>query len=192
MRKTAIFLIVLLTFGLISPTLSLAASENAVPHAINQQADDKGEEQDEVSVEPSEEELLGHIREESVKIYQDLNDLSVSEEAGRTYMNKVYYIENQAKIEDQLYYLISSELDDESAEVGWVERESVFPRCYITEYQLKILACISGSEGAYQNPWRGKEDIVYELRAFENQEFDIGLTQKVGEVIWYQGVLYDK
>src|SRR5699024_3388310 len=98
MRKTAIILIVLLTLGLVSPSLSLAASENAVPHAINQQADDKGEEQDGVFVEPGEEDLLGHIREKSVKLYQDLNDLSVSEEAGRTYMNKVYYIENQAKI----------------------------------------------------------------------------------------------
>src|SRR5699024_7562286 len=192
MRKTAIFLIVLLTFGLISPTLSLAASENAVPHAINQQADDKGEEQDEVSVEPSEEELLGHIREESVKIYQDLNDLSVSEEAGRTYMNKVYYIENQAKIEDQLYYLISSELDDESAEVGWVESESVITQSYITVDEQEKFLFISGSGEAYQNPWGGKEDIVYELTAFENQEFEIGLTQKVGEDIWYQGVLDDK
>src|SRR5690625_746764 len=113
MRKTAIFLIVLLTIGLISPSLSLAASEKAEPHAINQQAEDMGEEQDEVSVEPSEEDLLAHIREESVKVYQDLNDLSVSEEAGSAYMNKVYYIENQAKIEDQLYYLINSEIDDE-------------------------------------------------------------------------------
>src|SRR5699024_6293518 len=153
MRKTAIFLIVLLTFVLISPTLSLAASKNAVPHAINKQADDKAEEQDEVSVELSEEELLGHIREESVKIYHDLNDFSVSEEAGRTYMNKVYYIEHQAKIEDQLYYLISSKIDGESAEVGWVESEGVITQPFTTIDEPEETLFISGSGEAYQNPW---------------------------------------
>ncbi|HLR65980.1 MAG TPA: GW dipeptide domain-containing protein, partial [Virgibacillus sp.] len=192
MRKTAILLIVLLTFGLISPSLSLAASENAVPHAINQQADDKGEEQDGVSVEPSEEDLLGHIREESVKVYQDLNDLSVSEEAGRTYMNQVYYIENQAKIEDQLYYLISSKIDDESAEVGWVESEGVITQPFTTIDKPEETLFISGSGEAYQNPWGGEDDIVYDLAAFENKDFEIDLTQKVGEDIWYQGILDDE
>src|SRR5699024_10811580 len=86
----------------------------------------------------------------------------------------------------------SSELDDESAEVGWVESESVITQSYITVDELEKLLFISGSGEAYQNPWGGKEDIVYELTAFENQEFEIGLTQKVGEDIWYQGVLDDK
>src|SRR5690625_822945 len=192
MRKTAIFLIVLLTFGLISPSLSLAASENAVPHAINQHADDKGDGQEKVSVEPSEEDLLGHIREESVKVYQDLNDLSVSEEAGSTYMNKVYYIENQAKIEDQLYYLISSEIDDESAEVGWVESEGVITQPFTTADEPEETLLISGSGEAYQNLWGGEDDIVYDLAAFENKDFEIDLSQKVGEDIWYQGILDDE
>src|SRR5690625_1380771 len=189
MRKTAIFLIVLLTIGLISPSLSLAASEKAEPHAINQQAEDMGEEQDEVSVEPSEEDLLAHIREESVKVYQDLNDLSVSEEAGSAYMNKVYYIENQAKIEDQLYYLINSEIDDENAEVGWVESENVITQSYHTVDEQEETLFISGSGEAYQKPWGGEEDIVYDLVSFENEEFEIDLTQKVGEDIWYRGIL---
>src|SRR5690625_881942 len=189
MRKTAIFLIVLLTIGLISPSLSLAASEKAEPHAINQQAEDMGEEQDEVSVEPSEEDLLAHIREESVKVYQDLNDLSVSEEAGSAYMNKVYYIENQAKIEDQLYYLINSEIDDENAEVGWVESENVITQSYHTVDEQEETLFISGSGEAYQKPWGGEEDIVYDLVSFENEGFEIDLTQKVGEDIWYRGIL---
>src|SRR5690625_4055662 len=192
MRKTAILLIVLLTFGLISPSLSLATSENAEPHAINQQAEDMGEEQDEVSVEPSEEDLLAHIREESVKVYQDLNDLSIFEEAGSTYINKVYYIENQAEFEDQLYYLISSEIDDENAEVGWVESESVITQTYSIVDEQEELLIISGSGEAYQNPWGGEGDIVYDLVAFENEEFEIDLTQKVGEHIWYQGILDDE
>src|SRR5699024_10677570 len=155
------------------------------------QADDKGEEQDGVFVEPGEEDLLGHIREKSVKLYQDLNDLSVSEDAGRTYMNKVYYIENQAKIEDQLYYLISSKIDGESAEVGWVESEGVITQPFTTIDEPQEALFTSGSREAYQNPCGGEGYIVYGAAAFEKQELDINLTQKAGEDIWYQGVLDD-
>ncbi|MBM7600168.1 bifunctional autolysin [Virgibacillus halotolerans] len=192
MRKTAIFLIVLLTFSLISPYVALAEDEKAKTDTLNPQLEEMDEDQEEISIEESEESLLGHITDANVKVYEDLNDLSLSEKVESNYMDKVYYIAKQAKIDDQLYYLISNEESDEKGQVGWIKSQDLEIQSFVIVDEEEKTLFINGSGEAYNNAWGGKEDIVYDLAELENVEFNIDITQKVGGDTWYRGILNDE
>src|SRR5699024_12485977 len=66
---------------------------------------------------------LGHIRSANVKIYNNIGDASTAITASNTYTHAVYYIKKQAKVNNQVYYLISKSPTSTKGVVGWVKSQ---------------------------------------------------------------------
>ncbi|NHC41932.1 mannosyl-glycoprotein endo-beta-N-acetylglucosamidase [Bacillus sp. MM2020_1] len=137
--------------------------------------------------------LLGQIKSASVKIYKMIGNHNTSFSADSTYTNAVYYIKKQAKVNGQVYYLLSKQPSSEKGIVGWVRAVDVSTYTHVgVDNKVKTFA-MKGTGVGYSKAWGGKKDIVYgNLSAYKDQEFMVNKTEKVGKNIWYRGVLAGK
>ena len=132
---------------------------------------------------------LGHIRSSRVKIYKDLEDPSSAIKAGDTYTHSVYYIKKQARINNQLYYLISNEPSSTRGTVGWVKAEDLSTHNHVGVDKKSKTFLIKGTGNAYSRAWGGNKNLVYDLSDYKNRKFNVHLTEKVGNNTWYRGNL---
>jgi len=135
---------------------------------------------------------LGHIRNSNVKIYQDVDNPASSITAGDKYTHAVYYIKKQAKIDDQLYYLISKEPSSSKGVVGWVKSQDLSTHKHVGVDKDAKTFYVKGTGKAYDTAWGGNKNLVYNLSQYKNQIFKAHLTEKVGNNTWYRGNLNGK
>src|SRR5690625_5288919 len=136
---------------------------------------------------------LGHIRSGSVEIYPTIGRHSSAFTAGSKYTNAVYYIKKQAKINDQLYYLISTSPSSTNGIVGWVNSKDLSTHPHVGVDKKAKTLYFKGNGIAYSKAWGGSKDIVYEnMGSYKGQEFKVDLTEKVGNNTWYRGTLNGK
>ncbi|MEK3888467.1 GW dipeptide domain-containing protein [Bacillus sp. FSL K6-3431] len=132
--------------------------------------------------------LLGHIRNTNVKIYQTVGGRSIN--AGSKYTNTVYYIKKKAILNGQTYYLISTQASSTNGVVGWVKASDISTHPHIGIDKTSKTFYIKGSGSAYNTAWGGSRNLVYkDLSKFKTQEFQVHLTEKVGNNTWYRGKL---
>ena len=135
--------------------------------------------------------LLGHIRNKNVKIYETIGGKSIV--AGDKYTNAVYYIKRQAKLNNETFYLISTQPSDTNGVVGWVKSNDLSTHRHVGVDKQKKTFFIKGNGKATTKAWGGSKDTVYpNLTGFKNQPFQVHLTEKVGNNIWYRGKLQGK
>ncbi|MYL57159.1 mannosyl-glycoprotein endo-beta-N-acetylglucosamidase, partial [Virgibacillus halodenitrificans] len=136
---------------------------------------------------------LGHIRSKDVKIYKDLTDLSVYENAGTKYTHQVYYIKREATVAGELYYRLSRKPNGAHETTGWVKAKDMNEYAHTVVDKNNKTFYVKGTGSAYSEAWGGKKDYVYSsLSGYKNQEFQVHLTEKVGEQVWYRGNLDGK
>ncbi|MCJ0929618.1 GW dipeptide domain-containing protein [Virgibacillus halodenitrificans] len=130
---------------------------------------------------------LGHIISDKVKIF-DRYDLSSYTLAGQEYINEVYYIKKQTKINDKTYYLISKEPSSNRGVIGWVEASDMSVRTHAGVDSNSKTFYFKGTGSAYSKAWGGADNLVYrDMKTYEGQKFEVHLTEKVGNNIWYRG-----
>lgn len=137
--------------------------------------------------------LLGHFRNGSSLIYENIADDSTAFAAGSTYTNAVYYIKKQTVINGHTYYLLSTQPSSERGVVGWVKESdlSIQPHKYVNSTAMTFY--IKGTGSAYTKAWGGKKDFAYsDLSTYKHQKFQVHLTEKVGNSLWYRGTLDGK
>lgn len=135
--------------------------------------------------------LLGHLQNNQVKIYYTIGERSIS--ASTKYTNKVYYIKSQTEIDNQLYYLISTEPSAEKGIVGWVKASDVSIHTHAGLDKERKTFYINGNGKATSKAWGGSKDNVFaSLTQYKGYKFEVNLTEKVGNNIWYRGKLAGK
>lgn len=133
---------------------------------------------------------LGHIRSASRKIYKTAGDESTAFAAGTKYTNAVYYIKKQAKVDGVTYYLISKNPSYKTGVVGWMKASDLSTHVHTGVDKKKKTGLVKGTLKGYSKAWGGSKDVVYSnLAKYKNQIFNINLTEKVGNNIWYRGTL---
>ncbi|WP_269412623.1 N-acetylglucosaminidase [Lentibacillus daqui] len=134
---------------------------------------------------------LGHLH-GNANIYKSLGDRSSLLNTSN-YTNAVYYIKQQAKVNDQTYYLISKQPSVINGTVGWVNASDMSTHDHVgVDKKSKILKVV-GTGSAYSKAWGGSKDLVYsDVSKFKGQEIKVNLTEKVGNNIWYRGTLNGK
>ncbi|GAQ16880.1 beta-N-acetylglucosaminidase precursor [Oceanobacillus picturae] len=126
-----------------------------------------------------------------MKIYPDVNDRSKSITAGTTYTNHVYYIKRETEIDGKTYYRLSTK--PSSGIVGWASSTDITEKAHTVVDKDNKTFYIKGTGSAYSDAWGGRENYVYaDLDSYENEEFKVHLTEKVGSTIWYRGELGGK
>lgn len=135
--------------------------------------------------------LLGHINGSATTIYRKDGTVSSTIDAS-SYFNAVYYIKHQGIFDGEVYFLISKTANGEGT-VGWIHSDKVTEKVHKTiDHQGKSFY-LKGTGTAYQNPWGGTKDIIYnDLSKFAKGSFQVNLTETVGSTVWYRGTLADK
>ncbi|WP_158234621.1 N-acetylmuramoyl-L-alanine amidase family protein [Lentibacillus sediminis] len=131
---------------------------------------------------------LGHIKDADVEIHTSLYPSGSTFKAGTKYTHAVYYIKKQATFNDQIYYLISTQPSDTEGVVGWVGASdlSIHPHTGVDSMDKTFY--FKGTGSAYSKAWGGSKDLVHEdMSQFENQKFNVHLTEEVGSNTWYRG-----
>ncbi|MBD8004293.1 N-acetylglucosaminidase [Bacillus norwichensis] len=135
---------------------------------------------------------LGHINNSKVKIYSNLQ-LKSFKTAGSKFTNQVYYIKKQATIKKEIYYLISNQPSDTKGVFGWVKAKDMSTRQHKGVDKKKKTLYVKGTGKAFSKAWGGKKDYVYNnLSKYKNRSFQVHLTEKVGNNLWYRGTLDGK
>lgn len=133
---------------------------------------------------------LGHIRNGIVKIYNSINGSSFS---AANYTDAVYYIKKQAEYATETYYLISTKPSAVNGVVGWVKANDLSTHDHKGFDNKAKSFFINGNGKATSTAWGGHKDAVYtNLNSYKGQLFQVNLTEKVGNNIWYRGTLAGK
>ncbi|MFD1172403.1 N-acetylglucosaminidase [Oceanobacillus picturae] len=136
---------------------------------------------------------LGHIRSESVQIYEEIGNTSTAMKAGSTYTNAVYYIKKQARYGEETYYLISKNPSSTTGVVGWVKAADLSTTSHVGLDKEAKTFYVKGTGSAYGKAWGGSKDVVYgDLTSYAGKAFKVHLTEKVGNDHWYRGTLGGK
>ncbi|MCJ0929619.1 GW dipeptide domain-containing protein [Virgibacillus halodenitrificans] len=135
---------------------------------------------------------LGHIRSEGVPIYKEIHNLSDYRVSGKEYTHKVYYIKKKAKIGRDLFYLISNKPSRHSGVIGWVRATDMRVHSHVGIDKNDKTFTLTGEGSAYSKAWGGAKDRVYKLSSFGGQIFKVNLTEKVGNNVWYRGIISGK
>lgn len=136
---------------------------------------------------------LGHLRNSQVRIYKRFGDNSSSMVAGTKYTNSVYYIKKEAIANELRYFLMSTDPSSSQGVIGWVKSDDIASHLHASVDKKSKTYVIKGAGRAYSKAWGGSRNIVYKtLSNFEHQEFQVHLTEKVGNNIWYRGKLSGK
>ncbi|TWT27699.1 N-acetylmuramoyl-L-alanine amidase family protein [Planomicrobium sp. CPCC 101110] len=136
---------------------------------------------------------IGQIESSKVKIYKDLNNLSSTVTAGKTYTNKAYYIKQKAVLNGVSYYLLSSKPSITTGVVGWVKTSDMKAHTHKAIDKTAKTLYITGRGSSYTKAWGRTNDIsVKSLKTYKNKPFKVKKTEKVGASLWYYGVLDGK
>ncbi|WP_213424353.1 GW dipeptide domain-containing protein, partial [Bhargavaea massiliensis] len=136
---------------------------------------------------------LGHLRSSGVRIYKSYASQSDYMNAGSTYTNEVYYIKKQATYQNTLYYLISRNASSTKGVIGWVKASDMSTHPHVGVDKNAKVFYIKGTGHAYNKAWGGRKNISYEnLSKIKDRAFTVNLTEKVGNNLWYRGVIDGK
>src|SRR5690606_8301690 len=134
---------------------------------------------------------LGRVKINNSPIYEDYKNLSKSFIAGTTYTDRTFYIKKQIQYKGHLYYRIST--SPRSGEIGWVNAEDMVVHPHIGVDNKKKTVYLKGTGWTYTDAWGAGKDVVHkDLSLFKDQEFNVNLTEKVGDYTWYRGTLDGK
>ncbi|MHA6250849.1 GW dipeptide domain-containing protein [Oceanobacillus sp. CAU 1775] len=129
---------------------------------------------------------LGHLRADAT-IYKTIGVENSSFNADN-HLNAVYYIKKQAKLNGQTYYLISTQPSRTNGVIGWVKSNDMSSHTHVGVDKARKSFTFKGTGKAYSKAWGGAEDLVFNsLSAYKGQQFNVHLTEKVGNNIWYRG-----
>jgi len=135
---------------------------------------------------------LGHIKSGESYIYDNPAD-TTTKETSENYKNSAYYIKKQAKYNGELFYLLSNQPSAIKGVVGWMKasKMSTHPDVTIDHDPKKFR--VQGRGTAFDRAWGGKKNHVFsDLSSFESFEFQADKTVKVGNNLWYRGMLDGK
>src|SRR5690606_39143265 len=99
----------------------------------------------------------------------------------------------QAKLDGQLYYLLSTSPSSVYGLLGWAKAADIAVSTHNTVDSNSKVLYIKGTGSAFSKAWGGSKDLVYgKLSDYKSQIFRVDLTEKVGSNTWYRGTLNGK
>lgn len=135
---------------------------------------------------------LAHIRSSSAIIFKTIGDQATAFKAGSTYTGQVYYIKRQAIVKDRRYYLLSTKPSSTEGVIGWAAASDLVTYAHVSvDKDSKTFYINNGV--AYNRAWGDQKNIVIaDLSQYQLQAFQVNLTEKVGNNVWYRGTLNGK
>lgn len=135
---------------------------------------------------------LGHLN-GNATVYDNWSDASGRNAADAGLTDAVYYIKAQVEVNGTTYYKISNEPSSTTGVVGWVKSTEMSSHEHTTIDKTAKTFYSNGKGSSYAKAWGGSKNLVAsDMSKYEGSQFKVNLTEKVGNNIWYRGVLDGK
>lgn len=137
--------------------------------------------------------LLGHIKSGNTSVYSKLTKQTEKKPATQ-YTNRVYYIKKQATYKNELYYLLSTQPSAAKGVIGWMKATDISSHSHTGFDKKQKVFYVKGTSGSgFDTAWGGSKNLVHaDLKQLKGAKFTVDLTEKVGNNIWYRGMLEGK
>src|SRR5699024_12841844 len=94
---------------------------------------------------------------------------------------------------EEYKYTISSEQSDNKATIGWVQADDVKSYTHKGVDKKSKTLYLNGEGNARSKAWGASKEFVHSsLTKFKGDEFNVDLTEKVGNNTWYRGKINGK
>src|SRR5699024_7101059 len=105
----------------------------------------------------------------------------------KNYKDTVYYIKKEARYQDEVYNLLSTERSSLQGVIGWVQSKYLVMHTHVLIDNDIKEKTLTGIGSAYTDPWGGSKQIsISDLTAYTDQVIQVICTEYVGNIIWYQ------
>ncbi|WLV24155.1 N-acetylmuramoyl-L-alanine amidase [Aciduricibacillus chroicocephali] len=132
---------------------------------------------------------LGQIKSKDAVIYKSPDTDEGSFKAGTTYTDRTYFIKQQATLNGETFYKISNSASATKNVVGWVNSKDVKAYAHKGVDRVAKVFYVKGKVVAYNRAWGAKKNLVFNDYDHQDQLFEVNLTEKVGNNVWYRGML---
>lgn len=103
------------------------------------------------------------------------------------YKDSVYYVKEEARYQDETYYLLSTERSSVEGVIGWIQTKYLAIHDHVFVDTDKKNFSLTGEGEAYSAPWGGKNQmLIDDLTDYEDYEIEVVCTEYVGRNLWYQ------
>src|SRR5699024_3539743 len=134
---------------------------------------------------------LARINNNQVKIYKSIQGDTF--EAGSKHTRITYYVKKEAEVSGEIYYLISSKPSATKGTIGWVHADDVKSYTHKGVDKKSKTLYLNGEGNARSKAWGASKEFVHSsLTKFKGDEFNVDLTEKVGNNTWYRGKINGK
>ncbi|WDF04955.1 N-acetylglucosaminidase [Shouchella hunanensis] len=107
----------------------------------------------------------------------------------RSYLNRAFFIKQQATVNGELYYLLSTQASAVNGLIGWVRESEIVSAPHVQIDRTSKVRYVSGEGAAFNTAWGGSANKLFDLSSHKNARFDVHLTEQVGNEVWYRGML---
>lgn len=136
---------------------------------------------------------VGILKSTSTKIYQDLTDLTTSQQAGTTYTKENFYVYKQATIDNKTYYEISRTDGTSTKAIGWVEEGQITLSNITSSTTSNLKLFLTGFGKAYNISNGTTNNVVYDsLADYRATAFTAKKTEVINGNTYYQGTISGK
>lgn len=136
---------------------------------------------------------VGTLKSTSTKIYQDLTDLSKSQQAGATYTKENFYVYKQATIDRKKYYEISRSNGSKTTAIGWVEEGQITLSNITSSTTSNLKLYLTGFGKAYNISNGTTNNVVYSsLGNYRAKAFTAKKTEIINGKTYHQGSIGGK
>src|SRR5699024_1231040 len=103
------------------------------------------------------------------------------------FKKKVYYVKKEARYQDQIYYLLSTERSSVNGIIGWVDKRKLNIHNHVFVDSDRKSLFLTGKGAAYSHPWGGrKQRMIDNLNKYKNYAIQVLSTEYVGKNLWYE------
>lgn len=135
---------------------------------------------------------LGRLRAKDSYIYETPKD-ETKRKASKSYKGSVYYIKKRAIFNDKTYYLLSNSPSAKHDIIGWMKSADLATYRHLNIDEDYKLLEVKGTGVGYDKPWGSKKNIIIsDLAMYQNKQFHVDKTDRIGQNLWYCGILEDK
>lgn len=127
---------------------------------------------------------IGQIKDGKSFIYTDLGSES-EKKSSQDFKKSVYYIKKQAKLKNNLFYLLSSEPSAQNGVVGWMNASDLNTHSYVLIDEDRKVLILKGSGEGYSHPWGAEKNYLLSLKKYKDFKVNIIQTVKVGKNLWF-------
>ncbi len=132
---------------------------------------------------------LGHIS-YTTRIYADYANLNSYNFAGTANNQNVYYVKKQVEYNGQLFLLISTRPSSTSGVIGWVKAAEMNDREHVKVDGVAKTLFVKGTGKSYTDAWGSRNNTIdSNLSSEAGKTFNVYLTERVGNDVWYRGFL---